>query len=201
MKRFAALVSVFWSCISLCSAQMFEPVEWSAKDSKKGNELTLTFKASIEDSWHMYGLEKYENGPQHTEFTFETLEGAELSGKLKVVAGSPIKHFDDVFGMDLTYFENSVSIAQSFKITGEQYKVAGYVTYMSCNDGSCTPPTTYEFSFAGNGVVASKTEADKAAKNTTAHSGEFLPETAILSPFTTPFPLNHEASFRIFLSV
>ena len=177
MKRFAALVSVFWSCISLCSAQMFEPVEWSAKDSKKGNELTITFKASIEDSWHMYGLEKYENGPQHTEFTFETLEGAELSGKLKVVAGSPIKHFDDVFGMDLTYFENSVSIAQSFKITGEQYKVAGYVTYMSCNDGSCTPPTTYEFSFAGNGIVAEKavedtTEKNKAEEDTTVVAAE-----------------------------
>ena len=137
----------------------------------------MTFKASIEDSWHMYGLEKYENGPQHTEFTFETLEGAELSGKLKVVAGSPIKHFDDVFGMDLTYFENSVSIAQSFKITGEQYKVAGYVTYMSCNDGSCTPPTSYDFSFAGNGIVAEKavedtTEKNKAEEDTTVVAAE-----------------------------
>ena len=172
MKKLAALVTVLWSCISICNAQFVEPVEWSAKDSKKGDELTLTFKASIEDSWHMYGLEEYTNGPQHTEFTFETLEGAELSGKPRVVAGSPIKHFDDVFGMDLTYFENSVSIAQTFKLTGEQYKVAGYVTYMSCNDGNCTPPTTYEFSFAGNGVVASKTEADKAAKNTTAIAAE-----------------------------
>ena len=94
MKKLAALVTVLWSCISICNAQFVEPVEWSAKDSKKGDELTLTFKASIEDSWHMYGLEEYTNGPQHTEFTFETLEGAELSGKPRVVAGSPIKHFD-----------------------------------------------------------------------------------------------------------
>ena len=177
MKRFAAFVSVFGSCISLCSAQMFEPVEWTVKENIKGDELTLTFKASIEDSWHMYGLEAYENGPQHTEFKFETLEGAQLSGKPKVVAGSPIKHFDDVFGMDLTYFENSVSIAQSFKITGEQYKVAGYVTYMSCNDGSCTPPTTYDFSFAGNGIVAEKavedtTEKNKAEEDTTVVAAE-----------------------------
>ena len=177
MKKLAALVTVLWSCISICNAQFVEPVEWSAKDSKKGDELTLTFKASIEDSWHMYGLEEYTNGPQHTEFTFETLEGAELSGKLKVVAGSPIKHFDDVFGMDLTYFENSVSIAQSFKITGEQYKVAGYVTFMSCNDGNCTPPTTYEFSFAGNGIVAEKavedtTEKNKAEEDTTVVAAE-----------------------------
>ena len=177
MNRFATLVTVLWSCISMCSAQMFEPVEWTVKENIKGDELTLTFKASIEDSWHMYGLEKYENGPQHTEFKFETLEGAELSGKPKVVAGSPIKHFDDVFGMDLTYFENSVSIAQSFKITGEQYKVAGYVTYMSCNDGSCTPPTTYEFSFAGNGIVAEKavedtTEKNKAEEDTTVVAAE-----------------------------
>ena len=177
MNRFATLVTVLWSCISMSSAQMFEPVEWTVKENIKGDELTLTFKASIEDSWHMYGLEKYENGPQHTEFTFETLEGAELSDKLKVVAGSPIKHFDDVFGMDLTYFENSVSIAQSFKITGEQYKIEGYVTYMSCNDGSCTPPTTYDFSFAGNGIVAEKavedtTEKNKAEEDTTVVAAE-----------------------------
>ena len=165
MNRFATLVTVLWSCISMCSAQMFEPVEWTVKENIKGDELTLTFKASIEDSWHMYGLEKYENGPQHTEFTFETLEGAELSGKLKVVAGSPIKHFDDVFGMDLTYFENSVSIAQVVKLVGEQYKIEGYVTYMSCNDGSCTPPTTYDFSFAGNGIVAEKAVEDTTEKN------------------------------------
>ena len=177
MNRFATLVTVLWSCISMSSAQMFEPVEWTVKENIKGDELTLTFKASIEDSWHMYGLEKYENGPQHTEFTFETLEGAELSDKLKVVAGSPIKHFDDVFGMDLTYFENSVSIAQSFKITGEQYKIEGDVTYMSCNDGSCTPPTTYDFSFAGNGIVAEKavedtTEKNKAEEDTTVVAAE-----------------------------
>lgn len=50
MNRFATLVTVLWSCISMCSAQMFEPVEWTVKENIKGDELTLTFKASIEDS-------------------------------------------------------------------------------------------------------------------------------------------------------
>ena len=162
MKKLAAFITVILSCISLCSAQFVEPVSWTSSESKNGADLTLTFKASIEDPWHMYGLEPYKDGPQNTEFTFEKLEGVELVGKPTLVAGKPIKHMDDVFEMELTYYEGAASFAQKLKITGNSYKVEGYVTYMSCSDGSCTPPTTYEFSFSGKGIDAVTAEEPKA---------------------------------------
>ena len=153
MKKLLGLAVVILSSINICLAQFVEPVSWSSSDSKKGDILTLTFKAAIDKGWHMYGLDKYEDGPQNTEFTFESLEGAQLVGTPYLVSGKEIKLMDDVFEMELSYFEDAASFAQKLKITGEKYKVAGYVTYMSCSDGSCTPPTSYEFSFEGNNTA------------------------------------------------
>lgn len=161
MKKFAALITVFLSCLSICSAQFVEPVSWTSSESKNGADLTLTFKATIDNSYHLYGLEEYKDGPQNTAFTFETLEGVKLVGEPKVVAGTPIKHMDDVFEMELTYFEDMASFAQKLKITGPTYKIAGYVTFMSCNDGMCTPPTNYEFSFEGKGIEDSSAKNDE----------------------------------------
>ena len=161
MKKFAALITVILSYISICSAQFVEPVTWSSSQSKKGSDLTLTFKAKIDDTWHLYGLEEYQDGPQNTVFTFETLEGAQLVGEPKVVGGTAIKHDDEVFGMVLTYFEENASFAQKLKITGSKYKVEGYVTYMSCNDSNCTPPTNYEFSFEGTGVEVAEVKTEE----------------------------------------
>ena len=161
MKRIATLITALLSCISICSAQFVEPVSWTSSESKNGTDLTLTFKATIDNSYHLYGLEEYKDGPQNTAFTFETLEGVKLVGEPKVVAGTPIKHMDDVFEMELTYFEDMASFAQKLKITGPTYKVAGYVTFMSCNDGMCTPPTNYEFSFEGKGVEDSPAKNDE----------------------------------------
>ena len=161
MKKIAALITVFLSCISICSAQFVEPVSWTSSESKNGADLTLTFKATIDNTYHLYGLEEYKDGPQNTAFTFETLEGVKLVGEPKVVAGTPITHMDDVFEMELTYFEDMASFAQKLKITGPTYKVAGYVTFMSCNDGMCTPPTNYEFSFEGKGIEDTPAKNDE----------------------------------------
>lgn len=163
MKKILGLIAVILSCFNFCYAQFVEPVSWVSNETKKGEELTLTFKASIDNGWHIYGLEEYKDGPQNTAFIFETLEGVQVVGKPTVVSGKEIKHMDDAFDMELTYFEDAVSFAQKLKITGEKYKVAGYVIYMSCNDGSCTPPTTYEFSYAGEGIKAN-TSTDEVEK-------------------------------------
>ena len=57
-----------------------------------------------------------------------------------------IKEFDQIFGMQLRYYENSVTFVQRYKITGKTYKVKGYLEYGACNDSGCMPPTSVEFS-------------------------------------------------------
>lgn len=163
MKRTFAVITLLLTCVTWGFAQFVEPVSWTSSKAKDGADLTLTFNAAIDNTWHLYGLEEYKDGPQNTSFTFETLEGVTLNGKPSVVKGSAIKHYDDAFAMDLVYFENAVSFAQKLKITGEQYKVEGYVTFMSCNDQNCTPPSRYEFSFSGDGIATNPTPTKEVA--------------------------------------
>ena len=109
-----------------------------------------------------------EGGPQKTEFTFETLDGLKVKGPTKVSNGKLIKTHDQAFDMDLSFYENTVTFEQRFKITGSPYKVEGFVFFMSCNDGMCTPPTRYEFTITGEADIAAKEDTPADAATTPA---------------------------------
>ena len=109
-----------------------------------------------------------EGGPQKTEFTFETLDGLKVKGPTKVSNGKLIKTHDQAFDMDLSFYENTVTFEQRFKITGSPYKLEGFVFFMSCNDGMCTPPTRYEFTITGEADIAAKEDTPADAATTPA---------------------------------
>lgn len=153
MKRFFAIFLTLFTSIALSFAQFEEPVSWTTTVSLDGSELTLTFVASIDNGWHVYGLEEMKDGPQNTTITFETLEDAEVIGEPVVSSGNPITHMDDIFGVEVTYFEKTVTIAQKLRV-GSDYKVEGYLCYMCCNDENCMPPTNVEFSAGGENQVS-----------------------------------------------
>lgn len=165
MKRILAFFVLLLSFTGLVMAQMVNPVKWTHTSKQDGNTLVLTFKATIDEHWHLYNMSVPEGGPEKTSLTFEKLEGAKLQGAARFVAGKPITTYDDAFGMDLTYYEGSASIQQKFTLTGEEYNIEGYVTYMSCCDGMCTPPTNYDFILSGKNeapVAPAKAEEPKA---------------------------------------
>ena len=149
MKRLSAFFLTFLCSLTLVFAQMVNPVKWTHISKQSGNELTLTFTAAIERGWHMYGLQLPAGGPQQTEFAYDKLDGAKLLGPAKVVKGSIISEYDDAFDMKLSYYENNMTVEQKFALTGGDYNIEGYITYMSCCDGMCTPPTTYDFNVNG----------------------------------------------------
>ena len=109
-----------------------------------------------------------EGGPQKTEFTFETLDGLKVKGPTKVSNGKLIKTHDQAFDMDLSFYENTVTFEQRFKITDSPYKLEGFVFFMSCNDGMCTPPTRYEFTITGEADIAAKEDTPADAATTPA---------------------------------
>ena len=168
MKRFSAFFLTFLCSLTLVFAQMVNPVKWTHTSKQSGNELTLTFTAAIERGWHMYGLQLPEGGPQQTEFAYDKLEGAKLHGPVKVVKGSIISQYDDAFDMKLSYYENNMTVEQKFILTDGEYNIEGYITYMSCCDGMCTPPTTYDFKVNGknDAPAASIEEPVSEAENT-----------------------------------
>lgn len=162
MKRILAFFVLLLSFTGLVMAQMVNPVKWTHTSKQDGNTLVLTFKATIDEHWHLYNMSVPEGGPEKTSLTFEKLEGAKLQGAARFVAGKPITTYDDAFGMDLTYYEGSASIQQKFTLTGEEYNIEGYVTYMSCCDGMCTPPTNYDFILSGkNEAPAAPAKAEE----------------------------------------
>jgi hypothetical protein len=61
-----------------------------------------------------------------------------------------IKH-EEVFGVDVKYFEGKVDFVQRIKLKGSaKTNFTGTVDFMVCNDQQCLPPATQKFSIALN---------------------------------------------------
>jgi thiol:disulfide interchange protein DsbD len=114
------------------------PVLWKI-DYNKDNS-SLKYKASIEFGWHLYAahLPSPDEGPLPTEFKYIDSDYYQLTGQL--IESKPIKTFDDNFGIDVSYFENSAEFSQKIKVTSsDQFSVSGKIYYMVCNEQMCIP--------------------------------------------------------------
>ncbi len=155
---------------SMAIAQIVDPVHWSTSQKQEDSQLTVVFEATMDEDFHIYGLELPDGGPQKTQFTFEALEGLEPVGDPTPVKGTLLSNFDPNFEMQVSYYAEKVSFAQTFKVTADAWKLSGYVLYMSCNDEMCLPPTRYEYSLgseAASTVPATEVSAsDKQTKTT-----------------------------------
>ena len=133
--------------------QMDEPVNISTAVDVAGDELTITFKATIEPGWHLYSTNLPAGGPTSATVEFETLNGAELQGVL-VPGGREIEKNDPIFEMKVRYYENEATFTQKVKLLGGDYRLQGFLRYGACNDETCLPPTTYEFDIKGSVAVS-----------------------------------------------
>ena len=108
----------------------------------------IIIKVSIADGWHLYGTNLPKGGPKPTAFDFSGSRGIKLTGVIKASA-SPTEKFDSMFNLKLSYWTGTVTFRQKFKVTNAaNASVAGTVTYMGCNDNTCSPPAKYTFSKA-----------------------------------------------------
>lgn len=131
-------------------AQILNPVKWeiTLSEIEANGDATISFKATLENGWHIYGLELPAGGPQPTAFHFETQKNVDLVGKAKSDRQATKKH-DDMFNMEISWFDKEVTFVQRIKASNaNNYKIDGYVDYMVCNDQTCLPPTKEEFHFA-----------------------------------------------------
>ena len=136
----------------IAMAQMQDPVHFSVSQKQVSpSEVDVIFTGRIDKGWHVYSTGLPDDGPISATLTSEASEGAKADGKLKV-QGNEINHFDNLFGMKLRYFENSVTFVQRYKLTAEKYHIKGFLEYGACNDQNCLPPTQVEFDFTGTGT-------------------------------------------------
>lgn len=168
LKTLLLLISLL--VFGTAAAQIQNPVNVKVSFKKVSpTEAELVFDAVIDAGWHMYSTQTVENGPNPTIINMEKIKGAVTKGSLTAV-GHVVKHYDDMFGADVYYFENKGRFVQKLKLTGGAYEVEGYLEYSACNDQNCTPPTPVDFSFKGTAdakagaAEAEAVEADEAAQ-------------------------------------
>ncbi len=144
MKRVTLLLTALMCYAAIVIAQISEPIKWSHSVSEDGKSLELTLKATIDVGWHLYGLEMPKDGPNATTIDFTTLHGIELDGSLD--KQSPlITKYEEMFDLELNWYENECILVQKFKIIEDEYFIEGEISFMGCNDESCTMGDPYRF--------------------------------------------------------
>ena len=128
-------------------------------------EVDIVFSGKADAGWHVYSTNLPDGGPNPAIFGIDKADGVERVGKLK--AGSGVKTaYDAMFGMDISYFENTCTFTQRVKLTKKDYVLEGYLEFSACNDQSCLPPTTVECKLTGHDGPAAAAAAGKEATNT-----------------------------------
>ena len=158
-KRISYILLLLTVVLSV-SAQMVDPVHFkSALKTGEGATGEIVFTGTIDPGWHVYSTDLGQSGPIEATFNVVKMEGVEPIGKL-TAKGKEIKKFDELFGMELRYFENSVTFVQKVRFTKPQYTIDCYLEYGSCNDSNCMPPTQVELKESGTrDVESSRNEA------------------------------------------
>ena len=132
--------NIFFSLISIFSlnSQDIEPVEWQYDVNKiNDTEYNISFSASILEGWKLYSQFSPDEGALPTSFNFidndSDFEADKLFNEDDYIVG-----FDNVFKMNLYYYENEANFNQNVKLLDEdlnQIKVE--IDYSSCDDELC----------------------------------------------------------------
>lgn len=178
MKKVVLLSIV--SCLLFTSqlfAQILTPVKWDWKlePGEKG-ECKLVFTAKIDAKWHVYSQFVKEGGPIPTTLTFDANSNVQLLGKAGETGAKVHDGYEEMFGMDVKYFEGTMTIVQKVKVLKDT-KLTGTLQFMVCDDSRCLPPedVVFEFELKAGGCL-DKTKGDNSTpennNTTTVSNGE-----------------------------
>lgn len=126
---------------------------WSVSSKAvSDNVFELTFKANIEDGWHIYTID---NAYNPIVIDFADSPEYSLEGTLNQVTQPTELKGEKVFF-------DSVKLTQLVKLTGSEATVTGEVSWSGCNDQFCAAPETWEFSvpLAADASVATNMAAN-----------------------------------------
>ncbi|MDE7410804.1 MAG: thioredoxin family protein [Paramuribaculum sp.] len=171
MNRLRSIIAFVISTLVFgidCYSQLYHPVKWTSSVSMTSdNEGKITFTASLESGWHIYGLELPSGGPQATVFDFTKTEGAELVGG--IVPSTPAHEVvDEMYALKLSWWESNVTFTQRFKLLPDSHgaKFIGNILFMACTATSCTAPAKEPFDLTiGSPNVTQQPDEVKAVKN------------------------------------
>ena len=195
-----ATIATLLSAAASAQGIMSKPVRFKVeKKQVNNNTFDVLFSATIDKGWHVYSPGLPAGGPVSASIAIDKSEGVEAEGPLKAI-GNERNVYDEMFGMNVRYFEDAVTFSQRFKTKGGKYDVSGRLVYGSCNDQMCLPPTSVDFSYNGeapkvkdNDEKKKEEEAPSAAaeendgkqENTTQEDATTLPDSTATTVVTT----------------
>ena len=160
-RRFLLIFTLMVIGASCAFAQIFDPVKWkSAIKMTDATNGVVTFTATVDAGWHVYGTQLPAGGPEPTSVQWNN-QGVKLVGGLTPSKAAHKQH-DETFDMDLSWWTGSVTLSQKFTVTAKEYKIEGSIRYMACDDENCTPPKSESFSFKGTAAQTPVAEAVQA---------------------------------------
>ena len=154
LRRTLAVFTALLAITFAVSAQIMTPVKWKSEMSMTGdNKGKIVMTATIDGGWHMYSNDfDPDAGPQPLEITFPKLEGVTLDGK-PVPSKASHRQFDEMFGTELSWWTEGVTLTQNFTATQPEFAIDVMVRYGACNDENCIPPSRETFSFTGTAKI------------------------------------------------
>jgi len=145
MKKITTIITMLILFALQSKSQILQPVKWSyAAKKTSATEAVVFIKATIDAGWHVYSQFVKDGGPVKTTINFNPSNTFALLGK--TAEPQPITRMEKAFGMEVSFFENTVIFQQKIKLKAKQVTVTGKLEYMTCNDQKCLPPDDIDFS-------------------------------------------------------
>jgi Disulphide bond corrector protein DsbC len=129
----APVDNVHWS-VSLASGST--PV-------KAGSDVTVEVSGSIDDGWHVYGLQQLPGGPTPLRLTLDANDTATAAGNPS--ESLPDKIHDTRFGLDTQFHSHTLTLRLPVHVTpaaAGSRTIPVSVRFQLCSEGECKPPRT-----------------------------------------------------------
>jgi thiol:disulfide interchange protein DsbD len=100
------------------SAQIKDPVKWTATSRKNGKGYEVVMTATLPKPWHIYSQTTGEGGPIATSFKFTKNPLITLNGSVKEV-GKLKEEYDKLFDTKVKYYGDKVDFVQAVVVKGK----------------------------------------------------------------------------------
>jgi thiol:disulfide interchange protein len=180
MKKLLFILFAFLAFAKV-NAQVLDPAKWTTAIEKKSEtNYILTFNAVIEKDWHIYSQFTPDGGPLPLEIIFkDQKENFELVGKAK--ESKTTTAFNDVFGVNETFFHDKAQIQQEIKLVNPKVtSIQAELNYQICKEVCIN--LEKKFTFRISGTIAN-TAVDVVSTVVTPKEGTQI-DTASIAPVT-----------------
>jgi len=190
MRKIIFVVLAFLAFVK-GNSQILDPVKWTTKIEKKSeNRYLLIFNGVIEKDWHMYSQFTADGGSLPMEVIFKNQKGNfNIIGKAK--ESKTTTAFNDIFGVNETFFEGKAQITQEISITNPKIQnVEVDLNYQVCKEACINLEKKFYFPIPTISKAEAKIiiKSDTIKTDTLASLAEAGKETLVIPAVTKVIP-------------